>query len=102
MLEPCESRGQALLTTLCFVLLGLGILAGAYACFLFAESARVTIPQMNFQDTYARRRSGLVETMVLSYAASAAIALGGLFFCTCGAVVGIRSFFPSGGDEDEL
>lgn len=39
MLEPCETRGQALLSAACFTIIGLGVFAGSYACFQFAQAA---------------------------------------------------------------
>lgn len=95
MLEPCESRGQAVLSAACFTIIGLAISAGAFACFQFAQAARETIPQMDFDDAYSRSRSGLDVTMYRFYTFSAVLALGALFMFVCGVVVLIRSLFPT-------
>lgn len=95
MLEPCETRGQAILAAVCFAVIGLGIFAGSYACFQFAQAARETVPQMNFDDAYDRSRSGLDVTMYRFYTFSAVLVAGSLFMFVCGAVVVIRSLFAA-------
>lgn len=95
MLEPCETRGQALLSAACFTIIGLGVFAGSYACFQFAQAAQDTIPQMDFDDGYDQNRAGLRMTMYRFYTFSAVLGVGSLFLLVCGAVVLIRSLFPA-------
>jgi hypothetical protein len=99
MLEPCASRGQAVVTIACFTILGSGVFAGSYACYMYAEAARETIPQMNFDSLYDRRRSGVDQTMYMFYALSGLLAIGSALFMVSATVVGIRSFFPTQEDD---
>ncbi len=99
MLEPCESRGQALLTVACFVFIAMAVFAGAYACFAYAQAARETIPQMNFDSAYDRSRSGLDETMYMFFALSAPLGLLSALLCVSGIVVGFRSLLSKSGED---
>ncbi len=95
MLEPCETRGQAVLSAVCFTIIGLGIFAGSFACFRFAKAAQETITQMGFEDRYDQSRSGLDMTMYRFYTFSGVLAAGSLFMLVCGGVVLIRSLFST-------
>ncbi len=91
LLAPCASRRQALLTALCFGVLSLGALGAAYACFLFAHSARQSIAQMDFPDWRSRNRSGLDAIMYIYFGFGALLGLVSVFLGGCGVIVAMRS-----------
>lgn len=105
MLEPCESRGQAILTTVCFVGIALGLGASAYACFLYAQAAHATLAEfpvgrhgITGRD---RARSGIYNAMALGYGGGGVLGLLSTTSMFCGIVVLIRSAFPVNRDEEQ-
>ena len=98
MLEPCESKGQALLTGVCMLIVAGGAFAGAFALFMFAEATRLTIAEAASRGTSYGPRMGLHETMFLGYSGALLAGLLTLLLLISAIVIPVRSLFPADGD----
>lgn len=96
MFEPCESKGQALLTSFCMLIVAGGAIAIGYAMFQYGEGFRVTLLEKHQGGTdYGHRQeSGMYQYMLFGYASAALLALFALLMIVCAIIAPIRTLFP--------
>lgn len=96
MFEPCESKGQALLTAFFMLVLAGGALAIGYALFQYGEGMRITLleEQAGEYSIGRKNRGGIYQYLFFGYAGAAVVWLFGLLMLACAMIAPIRTFFP--------
>ncbi len=94
--EPCESKGQALLTAACMLIVAAGAIAIGYAMFQFGEGARLTLLEAHQDGTdYGRRNeSGLYQYMIIGYCVATITGLFALLMIVSAIIAPVRTLFP--------
>jgi Mn2+/Fe2+ NRAMP family transporter len=98
LLEPCESRGQAVLTMVGMLVVAILLFGIAFLCAGYAESARMTLSEFEVQQHkpswLSKPHSGLYATMVIWYSIAGVFAIGAGAFGVFGIVIAARSVAP--------
>ena len=102
MLEPCESKGQAVLTSVCLLVIAAGLFAGAYPLYHLGANARTDyIDYRESRDSstgYTRSRredEGFFQIMLYGYGGMAIVGGLGALSLIGAIVVPVRSLFPN-------
>jgi hypothetical protein len=101
MLEPCETKGQAVLTSVCLLVLATGLFAISYPLYHLGNNARadmIEYRESRDDSTYVRSRQqndGFNQIMIYGY--GGVLIFGGLgTLSVIGAIViPVRSLFPN-------
>lgn len=102
MFEPCESKGQALVTAGCMTVLAAGGLAVAWALFHLGEGFRETIAEFDLGTRRGRSAEGdMAMYMLGAYAGCGIAALFALLMLTCAVIAPVRTLFPKGRTRKE-
>ena len=96
MLEPCESKGQALLTAFFMLVIAGGALAIGYALYLYGDGMRITLleEQAGEYSIGRKNRSGIYEYMFFGYLGAAIVWLFGALMVVCALIAPVRTLFP--------
>lgn len=94
--EPCESKGQALLTSLCMLIVAGGAIAIGYAMFQYGEGFRGTLLEKyeGGTDYGHRNESGMYQYMIFGYATAAILGLFALLMIVSAIIAPLRTLFP--------
>ena len=99
MLEPCESRSQAMLTSVCMFVFGLGIGAVAYACVLYTIASHGALRELYEitpeYDPSLGARSNIYLMLAAGYTLSIVTVALTLLMLIASVFVLVRSRFPA-------
>ncbi len=93
MFEPCDSKPQALLASVCMLVAAAILSALAYGMYQFGHLSRVTSVTMS--QTGERYTDGsMFEQILFGYGVAAIAAMLALLLVVCAIIAPIRTFFP--------
>jgi hypothetical protein len=93
MFEPCETKGQALLTSFCMLILAAGALAIAYPMYQFGELTRRTLLETD-AEVGATSTGPITNEVLIGYGAAGILGLFALLMIVCAIIAPIRTLFP--------
>jgi multisubunit Na+/H+ antiporter MnhB subunit len=100
MFEPCETKGQALLTSVCMLILAAGALAVGFAMYKFGELTRSTMLETN-SESETTGAGPITNEVLIGYGVAGVMGLLALLLITCAIIAPIRVLFPRDPDKRE-